>query len=191
MEDIKVYFEVTGFSGRNFAGNNDPNDWLLIDVYVNPTGDGHAYKYNISGSLYQFAWCNHLKAKCVLSSELPEDMWYSIKHGADNFRLPTDGYSSLKNEDIDIEKLVYDKVDPKEVELYNIAKEAMPNIHTIEDFKAFYPQIKDARIIPREVVEKVIKLAKQAPPSVVNGEIGIANLYASFQYSAIIRAWGL
>lgn len=180
--DVKVYFEATGGGGGEH--------W--IHCYIKPTGDGHGHRYNIDGTLYQFAWCNSKKAKCVMASELPEEMWYSIQHGTcDFYQKQKEEEWSLKNEDIDISNLRYEKKDPEQVNMYILAKEAAKNINTIEEFKAFYPKIKDAKELPREIVHKVIALARQNPPRVVNGELGIASIYTSYQYSAILKAWGL
>ena len=180
--DTRVYFEATG------GGNGE--HW--IHCYVKPTGDGHGHRYNIDGTLYQFAWCNHKAAKCVMASELPEEMWYSIRHGTCDFFQPQkEGEWSLDNKDIDIPNLRYEKKDQEQINMFILAKETVENINTIEEFKAFYPRIKGAKTLPRELVLKVIALAKQNPPSVVNGEIGIASIYTSFQYGAILKAWGL
>lgn len=163
MKPKKVYFEIVGFEGRCFTKSTC--DWHLINVYVNPTDDGEGYQYNIEGKLDKFAWCDYTKAKCVLSSDLPDEMWYSIKHGSNDFKYPAkEGEDDLEKEDIDINQLVYDKIEPKHVRLYNEAKKATKEIHTIEHLNAFLPKIRDAKYLPIEFVHKAIKLQEAAKP---------------------------
>ena len=71
------------------------------------------------------------------------------------------------------------------------AKRAAKDINTVEEFKAFYPKIKEAEELPKEIVLKVISIAKQRAPETVNGEIGIAGILTSLQYSSILEVWGL
>ena len=183
---MKVYFEVTG------GGTRKNGYYHHITAFVKPTGDGHGHYYGVDGKLIQFAWCNSIKAKCIDSSELPKDLWYSFKHGTEDFyQLAKEGEYHLENADICITDLDYEKVSPKQVTMYNKAKKAADDIKNVEELKAFYPQIKELKRVPANFVRKVLSLVNQSPAPVVNGELGIASLYTSLKYSAIIKALGL
>ena len=183
---MKVYFEVTG------GGPGDDGYYHHIIAFVKPTGDGHGHYYAVDGTLIQFAWCNSIKAKCVDSSELPKDLWYSFRHGTQDFyQLAKKGEYHLENANIDISNLKYEKVDPKQVKMFNKAKKAADTINSIEELKAFYPQIKGLRRIPANFVKRVLYLANQSPALVINGELGIACFYTSIKYSAVIKALDL
>ena len=183
---MKVYFEVTG------GGPREAGYYHHITGFVKPTGDGHGHFYGVDGKLIQFAWCDSIKAKCVDSSELPKDLWYSFRHGTHHFyQSAKKGTFHLENNDIDISSLEYEKVSPKQVAMYNKAKKAADSINSIEELKVFYPQIKGLRYIPGNFVMKVLNLAQQSPTPVINGELGIANFSTFLKYAAIINALGL
>lgn len=172
---MKVYFEIEGerlLNGKRYHS-------LLC--YVEPDGLGGAKFYNMGEELIGFHWCNVLKAKCVDSSELPEDLWYSIRHGLEHVLLP------IEKEDIDISEFIYEKVDPEQVRMYKKAKEAAEYINSIEELRAFYPQIENLKKVPTEFVRKVFKLAGVLPTKVVNGELGLAMYNDSLKFTYIIN----
>ena len=184
---MKVYFEVTGCGGSPEDGNHH-----CITAYVKPTRDGHGYYYSVDGKLKKFAWCDSKRAKCVDSSELPKDLWYSFRHGTNDFCQPAKkGEYELKNADICIADLKYEKASPKQIAMYKKAKKAADDIKSIEELKAFYPQIKGLKWIPGNFVRKVLNLANQKPTPAIKGELGFAHFCTWLSYSAVIKALDL
>jgi hypothetical protein len=183
---MKVYFQVTGYgSGKN--GNCHD-----ITAFVKPTRDGHGHYYSVDGKLKKFAWCDSKRAKCVDSSKLPKDLWYSFRHGTWNFsQLAKEGELDLENTDIRITDLEYEKVSSKQVAMYKKAKKAADDIKNIEELKAFYPQIKELKWIPGSFVRKVLNLADQKPAPAIKGELGFAHFCTWLRYSAAIKALDL
>lgn len=184
---MKVYFEVTGYSGIPKEGN-----YHDITAYVKPTRDGYGSYYSVDGKLKKFAWCDSKRAKCIDSSELPKDLWYSFRHGTNDFCQPAKkGEYELENADICIADLKYEKVSPKQVAMYKKAKKAADDIKNIEELKAFYPQIKELKWVPGNFVRKVLSLANQMPAPAIKGELGFAHFCTWLRYSTVIKALDL
>lgn len=75
---MKVYFEPTGLWGSKIA----------LQVYVNPTGDGHADRYDMTGETIRFAWAWAERAYCYEQQEIPDALWHAIRHGCDKVYVP-------------------------------------------------------------------------------------------------------
>lgn len=177
MRPIKVYFECTG----------GESEYHWIEAYVAPTGYGEAFQYNSDGKRYRFSWVEEEKAKVVMSSELPKEMWYSIRHGVHHFKQKhPKGEAILENKDIDIPNLIYRKREPQEVSKYKIAKEIAKKISTIEEFKAEYPKIKGLGIVPVELFRKIAELAGYNQFNIPR-----CGYFVWLPYDKIFKEWGL
>lgn len=181
---MKVYFEITGW------GNDGTNKLQYITAFVNPTDDGYGYHYDMEGKLWQFAWCHKESAKCVEHTELPKEMWYSIRHGVHDFQQITDK-KHIGNADIDIPNLKYTKVERKQVALFKKVLSHADSINSIEELKAFYPEIKGLQYIPVNFAKKVLSLIGWLPYPVTNGELGMASFQTGIFYSQALKSLGL
>ena len=185
---MKVYFQITG------AGPYGKNKEYChsIQVYIEPTGDGHAYKFSNQGEKYMFAWVNTENSLCIDSSELPKDLWFSIKHGVNQvYQVKTkdkNGYWENDNkEHININSLIYEKVNVSQVRAYNKVMKELPNITTIEQYKAIYPLIKKGGRVSSPMIKKLFELTHCKTPDVYNGEIGIAFYKAFIIWKELVK----
>ena len=97
---MKVYFEVTGGGGCETD----------ITAYVSPKrhSEGYCgYEYDLFGKRHEFAWVDPDEARVYDHSELPADMWYSIRHGQNDFTV-----DESKEETWQLEDLRYDRLTP-------------------------------------------------------------------------------
>ena len=77
---MKVYFEVRGGG----CGETD----IMAYVSPKPHGDGYCgYEYDLFGKRSEFTWADPDGSRVYDHKELPADMWYSIRHGANNFTV--------------------------------------------------------------------------------------------------------
>lgn len=97
---MKVYFEIMGGGG----GETD------IKAYVSPKRhyDGYSgYEYDLFGKRQEFTWVYPDEARVYDHIELPADMWYSIRHGQNDFTV-----DESKKETWQLADLRYDRLTP-------------------------------------------------------------------------------
>ena len=173
---MKVYFEYDGGGGGK--------TW--INVYVDPTDDGHGYWFTAEGKKTKFAWVHPSEATVFDSSELPEDLWYSIQHGVHHLEV-----DSSKSKGWTWDDLEYTKVSKEETAAYLEACNKIKEVTTIEDFKALYPIIRKGRRVNHSIMDKLLDLRGISDVPVHNGEIGIAFYQKMCIYKAILIELGL
>lgn len=174
---MKVYFEEDGIGSEGIS----------ISIYVKPTTDGHGYHYDPNGDLTKFAWVNPEEARVFNSSELPDDLWYSIQHGLEEARVDESKEGKWTFDD-----LKYNKVNPEEVEAYIEANKRIEDIKTIEEFKDLYPIIKKSNRINRKFIYKLFSFFDDIPDvPLVNGEIGIQFFELVCIYKSLLVKIGL
>lgn len=173
---MKVYFEHTGGSLKTAS----------LQVYVDPTGDGHAYHFGADEQKYLFAWANPKKARVFESDELPKQLWYSIHHGVDNVEVPIDKVANYEWSDVS-----YRKVSKTRIEAYKKVLSKIDDVQTIEDFKALYPLIKKCGIADNRIMDKLFQFCNTPDVPVYNGEIGIAFFQKQMVYKRLLHKIGL
>lgn len=156
---MNVYFQQCGYRGNS----------IVLQVYVQPRRDGHAYHYNADGSESLFAWVNPDIARVFDSSEIPSELWYSIQHGLDYVEIDME-----KDISWNLSDLKYDPVKKEEIDAYIKAQTEIDNVGSIEEFKQLYPLIKKGNRASRKMIDKLFSLVgvRTTPPK--NGETGIA-----------------
>ena len=173
---MKVYFEVSGCG----CGK------LGMKVYVNPKDNGSGYHYGADGQLHEFSWVNPKKAVVFDSSELPENLWYSIQHGVHHVEIEESKRTNWTWDDIE-----YTKVSPEEVEAYLEANRRIEDVKSIDDFKELYPLIKKSGRINRKIMNKLFSFYDISEPPVNNGEIGIQFYNMTCIYRSLLVELGL
>ena len=173
---MKVYFEERG---RGMGK-------IHILAYVNPTGDGHAYTFNSNGKKCIFAWAHPKEARVYNHTELPKDLYYSIKHGSCDMHVPEE--KRLRWEFDDLEYL---KIDKEQVRATKIVHDKIKEVKTIDDFKKLYPHIKRCAYYIPECVYKLCELCGIGEVPMINGELGIAYYKQVFIYNALLKKIGL
>lgn len=173
---MKVYFEeVGGGDGK-----------VCLRVYVNPQEDGSGYQYDLTGRKHKFWWADPDEARVFEHTELPKDLLFSIRHGVDEVEVDEDKFENWTFDD-----LIYSKVERESVKAYNEFKKMMPNIKTVDDFKAAYPTIKKCGFITEDIVKTLFNVMSIPKTKVHNGEIGIAFMMDRMNYSEAVYMLGL
>lgn len=172
---MKVYFETSGFGCGKIG----------MKVYVNPTEDGHGYHYGPDGELIKFAWTNPKRAIVFDSSDIPEDLWFSIQHGVQHVEVE-ESKKSWTWDDIE-----YTKVSKEQVDAYIEANRRIDDVKSIDDFKELYPLIKKSKIINLKIMNKLFSFFDVTKPPVKNGEIGIQFYHMTFLYRSLLVGLGL
>jgi len=173
---MKVYFETIGGG----AGK------ISLSVYVNPTKDGHGYFYSCDGRKVQFAWTNPQKAVVFDSSELPEELWYSFKHGVHHIEADEN-----KLKDWTWDDLEYHKVEKEQVDALRVVKKKIKDVKTLDDFKELYPTIKKSNVVSHDVMDKLFSFFDIPDVPVRNGEIGIAFFQKMCIYNSLLVKSGI
>ena len=173
---MKVYFEV---DGRGYGK-------LYLNAYVNPTRDGHGYRFDLLGKKHQFAWTHTKEARVFEHTELPEEMWFSISHGSDHFMLDAE-----KADNWTFSDLVYDKIEKESVDAYMEFNKVEKKIKTVDDFKKIYPTIKKCGFVSCDIIGCLFRVLNVPRTPAYNGEIGIAFMMDEEKYRIALIMLGL
>lgn len=175
---MKVYFEVRGGGG----GETD------ITAYVSPKrySDGYCgYEYDLFGKRHEFTWVDPDDARVYDHSELPADMWYSIRHGQNEFTV-----DESKEETWQLSDLRYDKVDRKKV------RQTMKGLKLIDECKntgdvydVWKKYMKDS-YLPFEFVQKAFGIMQQCEIPMMNGELGFYGMQNTFLFLELMEKEG-
>lgn len=175
---MKVYFEIRGCGG----GETD------ITAYVSPKrhSDGYCgYEYDLFGKRYEFTWVDPDDARVYDHSELPADMWYSIRHGANNFTI-----DESKEETWQLSDLRYDKVDRKKVRQTMKGLKMIGGCKNLSDvYDVWKKYIKDG-YLPFEFVQKAFSIMQHGEIPMTNGEIGIYGIQNTFLFLEMMENEG-
>ena len=169
---MKVYFEPTGKG----------SDGISVKIYVEPTDDGHAYRFDTLGNKYLFAWADIKRAKCFESDELPKKMWQSIQHGTHHALIPNGA-----GKEWGLGDLKYEKVKMNEVEAYKEVIEKIDDVKTLDEFKELYPTIKKSNRVGMRVIRKLFSICEVSEMPEHNGEMGIAYFNNLMRYHALLE----
>jgi hypothetical protein len=173
---MKVYFEERGYGMGKVS----------IKAYVNPTKDGHAYSFNSDGKKYIWAWASPSRARVYDHTQLPEDLWFSIKNGSDDMKIPEN-----KRENWDFSDLSYHKIEKEQVKATKYVYRQIKNVKTLDEFKKLYPYIKKCAFYIPEVVYKLCELCGVGEVPMVNGELGLAFYKQVCIYNHILKELGI
>ena len=175
---MKIYFEERGRG--YFKGKQQ----VSIMAYVSPRPHSHGYEgfeYDMWGKRHAFSWAHPDEARVFDSSELPEDMLYSIKHGVNDFTV-----EESKSKDYKLTDLKYDKVDRKKIQSTMNGVKLIDGCKTLDDvYEVWEKYIKDA-YMPFEFVQKGLAIIGQAERPMVNGELGLYGVENSLMFHQIM-----
>ncbi len=173
---MKVYFEVRG-SG---CGEVD----IMAYVSPKPYQDGYCgYEYDLFGKRNEFTWADPDGSRVYDHKELPADMWYSIRHGENNFTV-----DESKEETWQLSDLRYNKVDRKKVRQTMKGLKMIDGCKNLSDVYDVWKQyIKDA-YLPFDFVKKAFDIIKQDELPMVNGELGLYGMMNTALFLDIMNA---
>jgi len=178
---MKVYFEITG------RGGNGKGEMVLsMNIYVNPTKDGHAYHFDSLGIEHIFAWADPSKARCYDSSELPKKLWYSILHGTSVAEIP-----AKKEDNWTLDDLKYNAVKMSEVKAWSEVCEKIDTVKSIDDFKALYPILRKSKRCSMGVMRKFFSICNIPEIPEQNGEIGMAYFQNLRLFHTLLKEKGI
>lgn len=175
---MKIYFEETGWA----ALEEGPR--VELTAYVSPKehSDGYeGYEYDMCGKRHPFEWVNPDEARVFDSSELPEEMLYSFKHGVNEFTV-----EESKARDYKLTDLKYDKVDRKKIQSTMKGVKLIDGCKTLDDvYDVWVKYIKDA-YMPFVFVQKGLAIIGHAEQPMVNGELGFYGMANSLRFYEIM-----
>ena len=157
-----IFVSATGSkneSGQSFTG-------FSMFEYREDGDNGEGFRYSPSGISYGYFWA--YPSKDSLFKDIPEEIFYSFKHGSHNFYVEDRRLKECKTiADIvsfsDIKIVTIDDV--------NIAS-VIEDIKDIEGIKINWGTISKHGITPLIAKLCLIELGAKIPP-VINGEIGL------------------
>lgn len=173
---MKVYFEERGWGAEK----------IFLRAYVNPTKNGYAYSFDANGKKYSWCWAKPIKAVVYDHTQLPQDLWFSIKHGSCDMEIPKN-----KRESWDFSDLIYDKIDQEAAKAAKYVYRQIKMVQTMDDFKKLYPYIKKCAYYIPEVVDKLCELCGIGKVPMVNGELGIAFYRQVCIYNHLLKENGI
>jgi hypothetical protein len=157
---MKVYFEETG---DNFGE-------IDIMAYVSPKpcdGGYCGYEYDLFGKRSKFEWADPEGSRVYDHKELPADMWYSIRHGENNFTVDKEKKCTWQLSD-----LRYDKVDREKVDNAVKSMKMIDECKNLGDvYDVYVKYVKDGYLV-FDFVQKAFDIIKQEEIPMVNGELG-------------------
>ena len=175
---MKVYFEVRGGGGGE----------TYITAYVSPKRYSYGYcgyEYDLFGKRHEFTWVDPDDARVYDHSELPADMWYSIRHGQNEFTV-----DESKEETWQLSDLRYDKIDRKKV------RQTMKGLKLIDGCKStgdvydvWKKYMKDS-YLPFEFVQKAFGIMQQCEIPMMNGELGFYGMQNTFLFLELMEKEG-
>ena len=169
---MKVYFEERGHGMGE----------IYLQAYVTPTQDGHAYSYDSNGKKYEWAWAHPSEARVFEHTQLPKDLWFSIKNGSCDMTIP-----ASKKHDWNFSDLKYRKISREQVEASRYVHKHINEVQTIDDFKKLYPIIRNCAFYIPECVYKLCELFGVGKVPMVNGELGLAFYQQVCIYNQILK----
>lgn len=173
---MKVYFEV--------RGGGPGETWLMAYVSPKPHSGGYCgFEFDLFGNRQEFTWAHPNESRVYDHKELPADMWYSIRHGKNNFAV-----DNSKEETWQLSDLRYDKVDRKKVQQAVKSMKEIDECKSLSDVYDVWKQyIKDA-YLPFDFVKKAFDIIKQDELPMVNGELGLYGMMNTTLFLDIMNA---
>lgn len=173
---MKVYFEVRGGG----CGETD------IMAYVSPKpydGGYCGYEYDLFGKRSEFTWADPDGSRVYDHKELPADMWYSIRHGANNFTV-----DESKEETWQLSDLRYNKVDRKKVRQAVKSMKEIDGCKNLSDvYDVWVKYVKDG-YLTFGFVQKAFDIIKQEELPMVNGELGLYGMMNTALFIDLMNA---
>lgn len=185
LKEGDVLLEIGRGGGGNF-GSDDRYYIMKLWEMMTPF-DGHAFVYDIDGSKSKFAWASLNKSCKINFDDFPPEFKYSFYHGMSHLESSIDSGTILQL----IEKSDWKNraISVEQVDQFH--KLSAIKINSIQDIKDNIDILSKNGHVPHELVNDVFKVAmvNKTSPDFGNfkGEIGLASMYDSLNYGAIIE----